>query len=158
MLSLEQKSKRVALKRDLLRREIDYFFCVHEKKVDGDGLGRTRSGIAQFVCLDDDGEPPTTRRRVEETPRYFCGGGDYYKDDDDDDAEEQECEVFDAERTRTNEEMGRVFRFTRVEKDQRRVSGDAETRTRRGTKRKPRNSLLGRLLASSGRVAGGHIE
>ena len=45
--SLEQKSKRVALKRDLLcLREIDYFFCVHEKKVDGDGLGRTRSGIA----------------------------------------------------------------------------------------------------------------
>ena len=85
MHSLEQKSKRVALKRDLLRlREIDYFFCVHEKKVDGDGLGRTRSGTAQFVCLDDDGEPPTTRRRVEETPRDddFCGGE--FKDDDDD--------------------------------------------------------------------------
>ena len=83
MHSLEQKSKRVALKRDLLRREIDYFFCVHEKKVDGDGLGRTRSGIAQFVCLDDDGEPPTTRRRVEETPRDddFCGGE--FKGDDD---------------------------------------------------------------------------
>ena len=135
---------------------------MHEK-VDGDGLGRTRSGVAQqfVLCFDDDGEePPTTRRRVEETPRYFCGGGDYYKDDDDadDDAEEQECEVFDAERTRTNEEMGRVFRFTRVEKDQRRVFGDVETRTRRGTKRRPRNSLLGRLLASSGRVAGGYVE
>ena len=118
---------------------------MHEKKVDGDGLGRTRSGIAQFVCLDDDGEPPTTRRRVEETPRDddFCGGGEFKDDDDDDDAEEQDA-MMPKEHERTKKWVA-FSDFTRVEKDQRRVSGDAETRTRRGTKRKPRSSLLGRL-------------